>query len=105
MINHYGSQYKSIPITYKIQNDPRGLVHAIECAAGAIGSSYFILMLADEVFLNIDLTKMIEQSTMIGESYRQEQQNLITNTFALSDTPPSQRAADAIAHAIAARQG
>lgn len=52
-----------------------------------------------------NLTKMIEQSTMIGESYRQEQQNLITNTFALSDTPPSQRAADAIAHAIAARQG
>ena len=51
VINHYGSQYRGVPITYKIQNDPRGLVHAIECAAGAIGSSDFILMLAGEGFL------------------------------------------------------
>jgi len=61
VINHYGSTYKGIPITYKIQNDPRGLVHAIECAAGAVGSDDFILMLADEVFLNIGLTEMIER--------------------------------------------
>ena len=61
VINHYGSSYKGIPITYKIQNDPRGLVHAIECSAGALGSSDFILMLADEVFLNIGLTQMVER--------------------------------------------
>lgn len=61
VINHYGSHYRGVPITYKIQNDPRGLVHAIECSAGAIGSSDFILMLADEVFLNISLTSMIER--------------------------------------------
>ena len=61
VINHYGSSYRGIPIIYKIQNDPRGLVHAIECAAGAIGSSDFILMLADEVFLNIELKQMIER--------------------------------------------
>jgi UDP-N-acetylglucosamine diphosphorylase / glucose-1-phosphate thymidylyltransferase / UDP-N-acetylgalactosamine diphosphorylase / glucosamine-1-phosphate N-acetyltransferase / galactosamine-1-phosphate N-acetyltransferase len=61
VINHYGSQYRGIPITYKIQNDPRGLVHAIECAAGAIGTSDFILMLADEVFLNIELGEMIKR--------------------------------------------
>ncbi len=61
VINHYGSAYKGIPITYKIQNDPRGLVHAIECSAGALGSSDFILMLADEVFLNIGLTEMVER--------------------------------------------
>ena len=61
VINHYGSSYRGIPITYKIQNDPRGLVHAIECSAGAIGSSDFILMLADEVFLNISLTQMAER--------------------------------------------
>jgi dTDP-glucose pyrophosphorylase len=59
VINHYGSSYHGVPITYKIQNDPRGLVHAIECSAGAIGSSDFILMLADEVFLNIDLGAMV----------------------------------------------
>lgn len=61
VINHYGSQYRGVPITYKIQNEPRGLVHAIECAAGAIGPSDFILMLADEVFLNISLTPIVER--------------------------------------------
>ncbi len=61
VINHYGSAYRGIPITYKIQNDPRGLVHAIECSAGALGTSDFILMLADEVFLNIDLTAMVRR--------------------------------------------
>lgn len=61
VINHYGSQYRGVPITYKIQNDPRGLVHAIECAAGAIGSSDFILMLADEVFLNLNLRPLVER--------------------------------------------
>jgi dTDP-glucose pyrophosphorylase len=61
VINHYGSHYRDVPITYKIQNDPRGLVHAIECSAGAIGSSDFILMLADEVFLNISLTPMVKR--------------------------------------------
>ena len=61
VINHYGSQYRGIPITYKIQNDPRGLVHAIECAAGALGSSDFILMLADEVFLDLSLRPLVER--------------------------------------------
>ncbi len=61
VINHYGSQYRGVPITYKIQNDPRGLVHAVECAAGAIGSSDFILMLADEVFLTFSVTPLVER--------------------------------------------
>jgi nucleoside-diphosphate-sugar epimerase len=36
VINHYGSAYRGTPIRYKIQNEPHGVVHAIECAAGAL---------------------------------------------------------------------
>lgn len=61
VINQYGSQYRGVPITYKIQNDPRGLVHAIECAAGAIGSSDFMLMLADEVFLSFSVAPLVKR--------------------------------------------
>jgi len=61
VINHYGSSYHGVPITYKIQNEPRGLVHAIECSAGALGSSPFVLLLADEVFVGADLSTMVER--------------------------------------------
>ena len=40
----------------------------------------------------------------IGERYRDQQRQLIAHTFALSDTPPSERAAHAIAGAIAQRK-
>lgn len=52
-----------------------------------------------------NITTLIEQSEEIGERYRRDQQELIAQTFALSDTPPSQRSANAIAQAIAARRG
>ena len=61
VINHYGSSYRGVPITYKIQNEPRGLVHAIECSAGAMGSSDFILLLADEVFITANLSAMVDR--------------------------------------------
>ncbi|QPD00124.1 hypothetical protein [Qipengyuania soli] len=40
-----------------------------------------------------------------GRKYRPEQEQLIAHTFALSDTPASERAANAIAEAIARRRG
>ena len=88
VINHYGSHYRDIPIIYKIQNDPRGVVHAIECSAGAIGSSDFILMLADEVFLNIGLTEMIarfhaEQLFAVLGVVEVEDRAQITKTYSI----------------------
>lgn len=41
---------------------------------------------------------------MLGERYRNEQERLFAHSFALSDTPASERAADAIAAAIAGRR-
>lgn len=60
VINHYGSYYRGIPITYKIQNEPKGVVHAIECSAGALDGSDFVLMLADEIVIGGNHTAMIE---------------------------------------------
>src|SRR5262245_2574415 len=61
VINHYGSSYRGIPITYKIQSEPKGVVHAIECAAGALGGADFLLMLADEIVLEANHAAMIER--------------------------------------------
>lgn len=60
VVNHYGSAYRGIPITYKIQNEPKGLVHAIECAAGALDGSDFVLMLADEIVIDGNHAAMID---------------------------------------------
>ncbi len=61
VINHYGSSYRGIPITYKIQNEPKGVVHAIECAAGALNDADFMLMLADEIVLDASHGDMLER--------------------------------------------
>jgi dTDP-glucose pyrophosphorylase len=59
VINHYGSSYRGIPITYKIQSEPKGVVHAIECAAGALDGADFLLMLADEIVLDPNHAAML----------------------------------------------
>ena len=61
VINHYGSVYRGIPLTYKIQSEPKGVVHAIECAAGAIDDSDFMLMLADEVIIDPNHRQMLDR--------------------------------------------
>ena len=52
-----------------------------------------------------DLGSAIGGWDEIGPRYRAEQERLIAYTFALSEVPASQRAADAIAAAIARRNG
>jgi dTDP-glucose pyrophosphorylase len=61
IINRYGSSYKGIRIKYVIQWEPKGLVHAIECAREALGGSDFFLLLGDEVLRNSRHVKMLEQ--------------------------------------------
>lgn len=52
IINAYGNSYKGKRLSYVIQWEQRGLVHAIECARQAIGSDDFMLFLGDEVMVN-----------------------------------------------------
>jgi NDP-sugar pyrophosphorylase family protein len=49
VINEFGINYKGVRVQYVIQENPKGLVHAIESAQQAIDGSDFMLMLADEV--------------------------------------------------------
>lgn len=49
IINEFGIETSGVRIRYVIQEDPRGLVHAIECARDQIGDSDFMLFLADEI--------------------------------------------------------
>jgi dTDP-glucose pyrophosphorylase len=61
IINHYGNRYQGIRIRYAIQPQQRGLVHAIETAAPFLGSSDFVLFLADEILLDPRHTAMLNR--------------------------------------------
>ena len=61
IINKYGICYKGKTITYVIQWEQKGLVHAIECAQESLMGSDFILLLADEVMMNPRHQQMIEE--------------------------------------------
>ena len=52
VINHLGNNFKGTPIRYVIQQEQKGLVHALQCAQSAIGKEDFFLMLGDEVLQN-----------------------------------------------------
>jgi UDP-N-acetylglucosamine diphosphorylase / glucose-1-phosphate thymidylyltransferase / UDP-N-acetylgalactosamine diphosphorylase / glucosamine-1-phosphate N-acetyltransferase / galactosamine-1-phosphate N-acetyltransferase len=61
IINHYGNIYRGIRIRYAIQREQRGLVHAIQTAAPFLGSSDFMLLLADEILLDPNHAAMVER--------------------------------------------
>lgn len=61
IINHYGNEYRGIRIRYAIQREQRGLVHAIETAAPFLGTSDFMLSLADEILLEPNHAAMVER--------------------------------------------
>jgi glucose-1-phosphate thymidylyltransferase len=52
IINKYGDSYFGKPIKYVVQEEQRGLVHAIELAKEAMGKSDFMLTLGDEYMAN-----------------------------------------------------
>lgn len=66
IINTYGIKYNGKSIEYVIQDEQKGLVHAIECAKDALGKEDFILMLADEFMLNPRHEQMIEKYNQEG---------------------------------------
>jgi len=52
VINYFGNTYRGTPIRYVIQQEQRGLVHALQCAQASIGDDDFFLMLGDEILKN-----------------------------------------------------
>lgn len=61
IINEYGNMYRGVRIRYVIQKEQKGLVHAIEMAVPCIGESDFMLLLADEILLKPNHSKMLRQ--------------------------------------------
>ena len=61
IVNHYGTDYRGIRIRYAIQREQHGLVHAMETAAPFLGSSDFMLLLADEILLDPNHPAMVER--------------------------------------------
>ena len=61
IINRYGNSYHGIPLSYVIQWETKGVVHAIEVSREALGGEDFMLFLADEVVRNPRHKQMVEQ--------------------------------------------
>lgn len=69
IINRYGIVYKQKPIKYVIQQEQKGLVHAIECSRDSIGEEEFMLMLGDEVLikpLHQEMIKKYREENLFG---------------------------------------
>lgn len=61
IINKFGTEFRGIKISYVIQNERKGLVHAMVCAKDAINNSDFMLFLADEVIISPRHSNMLKQ--------------------------------------------
>lgn len=88
IISAYGNEYKQKLIRYVIQQEQRGLVHAIECSRYAMGNSDFMLMLGDELLINPrhqEMMKKYKSESLFGVCGVVEVQDraLISRTYAI----------------------
>jgi dTDP-glucose pyrophosphorylase len=61
VINYLGNKYKNKRLSYVIQWEQRGLVHAIECSKEALAGDDFMLLLGDEIMVNPRHREMIQE--------------------------------------------
>lgn len=61
IMTYVGKEFRGIPVTYVEQKEQRGVVHAIECARDALGSSDFFLMLGDEILIEPHIKEMLRR--------------------------------------------
>ena len=60
IINKFGTTFLGLKILYVIQNERKGLVHAMVCAREIINNSDFMLFLGDEVIVSPRHDKMLQ---------------------------------------------
>jgi len=96
IINAFGIDYDNIRIRYVIQEELKGLVHAIEQCEEALGGEDFILLLADEILIDPQPMEMIETFNkeklfvMCGVT-RVEDRNQIKKTYSVIYNPEDKR--------------
>ena len=96
IINAYGIEYHGVRVQYVLQQDPRGLVHAIETSEDAIGGEDFMLFLADEILWaprHAEMVRMFEsdQLSVICGVVKETDPDEIRKTYALIEDERDQR--------------
>lgn len=96
VINGFGIDFEGTRIQYVIQDEPRGLVHAIETASPAIGDEDFMLLLADEILWDphhAEMVKVYEEERLFGICGVVQEPDLdeIRKTYALIQDDATQR--------------
>jgi len=86
--NYYKDCYKNKPIKYVMQNEQKGLVHAIECSRDTIDGSDFVLLLGDELMINTRYKEFInkyisEDLFCLCGVVSVEDRNLIKKTYSV----------------------
>ncbi|MEE2672592.1 MAG: sugar phosphate nucleotidyltransferase [Myxococcota bacterium] len=96
VINGFGIDFEGTRMQYVMQEDPRGLVHAIEAAQPAIDGEDFMLLLADEILWrpnHAEMVRAFQEHELFGlcgvvqETNRDE----IRKTYALIQDEASHR--------------
>ena len=96
IINEFGIESSGVRIRYVIQENPGGLVHAIECARDQIGGSDFMLLLADEILWRPRHEEMLrqfeeEELFVICGVVEEEKPEEIRKTYALIEDDRDRR--------------
>jgi dTDP-glucose pyrophosphorylase len=96
IINEFGIESSGVRIRYVIQENPQGLVHAIECAKDQIDDDDFMLFLADEILWRPRHEEMVrqfqeEEIFVICGVVTEEKREEIKKTYALIEDDRDRR--------------
>lgn len=88
IINTYGTSYGNKRIKYVVQQEQKGLVHAIECADAILNGDDFLLLLGDEVMVNPRHAQLInefkkDEAFAICGVLKVTEKDLIKRTYAV----------------------
>ncbi len=96
IINRYGIDFEGVRVQYVIQDEPRGLVHAMECSKEGIGGEDFMLFLADEILWAPKHAAMVatfhaEDLGVLCGVMRERNRDEIRKTYAVIEDDREQR--------------
>jgi NDP-sugar pyrophosphorylase family protein len=88
IINRFGTNHNGKKISYVIQKEQRGVVHAMDCAKDYIAGEDFFLFLADEVILggrHDDMLSLFQNEELfcVCGVYPQKNLDMIRRTYSL----------------------
>lgn len=88
IINHFGTEFQGTRLSYVIQPERKGLVHAMVCAREILADSSFMLSLADEVIISPCHGEMLQRFNeenlfVVCGTVRAKDRSQISKTYAL----------------------